>query len=677
MTDIGTPGGTLVALAISHLWQSVAVAATLAIILVLGRRMSGSARYGLACAAMLASILLPLAMFAPGAGARALLLDMLKAPVTIAPALPKTIEASVVPAPSSSEDFGLGLTQSAVNVARNQIRRKNRERQLCRRSKLRSRRRAVRARSRPPLTRRQTMRPGRRWGKPVVANSAEKKSPPPPLLHFDFSNLPDLTLPFLAVWLAGTLTLLVRVGRDLVAAERLVARARTIPLPLDLARRLGHVRLAISTDAPGPMAAGLFQPSVILPDSAVERIGTAGMAALLEHELAHIERRDVLAALAQRIAIALLWWSPAMYWISRRIDEERESACDETAVERTGDARAFARTLTSQAETQLWARTPRLVVGAIGRRSQFGRRIRRLIDMAKAGGVPAHYSGRLAFTGLALAIALAAFLTPKLAVADVPKSPPPVDSTLKGKPLPLLPDAEPRSGSGSARGDNADHADRLDGAAANDSDDDEADAADALGDSLSDLLDQISDEVQNSFDDAQPDLAKSTAALGIQLATLGVQIGAAVGQQVASDMPAVLADVRAQLKEQGIDIDNLDDLNDLSDADRDRLRADMERLRERMKQEFGPEFREKLQRDMDRARRDIDRAMQEASRDKDRRVVCRGQRAAPPGDDHCAGRDGEGGEGNPRGARASATSVKFISRTASTAGRMATVSMSA
>ena len=69
-------------------------------------------------------------------------------------------------------------------------------------------------------------------------------------------------------------------------------------------------------------------------------------------------------------------------------------ACDEAAVDRTGDAKAFARSLTNQAENQLWARAPRLAVGAIGPRSQVGRRIQRLIEIAKSGGSPAKYSGR-------------------------------------------------------------------------------------------------------------------------------------------------------------------------------------------------------------------------------------------------------------------------------------------
>lgn len=329
------------------------------------------------------------------------------------------------------------------------------------------------------------------------------------------------------------------------------------------------------------MAAGLFHPSVILPEVAIQRIGTAEMAALLEHELAHIERRDVLAALAQRILIALLWWSPAMYWISRRIDEEREAACDETAVARTGDARAFARSLTSQAETQLWARAPKMAVGAIGRRSQFGRRIKRLVEMAKAGGVPAHYSGRLAFTGLALAIALAAFITPKLAIADVPKAPLANKShatSEKAKPLPLTPAPDNR---------------RLDGAASGQSHD-------------------SGDDADDNSDDVDIHLHADLADLGVQLADLGVDIGSLVSEQVTANVPAILEQVNDQLREQGI---KLGDLNDLSDADRERLRAEMQRVRDELKEKFGPEFREKIRQEVEQAKHEAERAREEGRAD--------------------------------------------------------------
>ena len=579
---------TLTALAVSHLWQSVALAATLASILILGRRMSGAARYALACGAMTATIMLPLAMFAPGLGARAVLLDLLKAPLArSASASASTPVSTVAPPPpdwrgaaTPASAFGLDVAQAALNGARGEMTAAGPAQPQASLG-LGVAQFAINAARRDDA-----VNPAERsWGKPIVAAPKPAVRKPSWMTGFALPKLPDLRLPFLVVWLVGSLTLLVRVGRDVIAAEQLVQRARTIPLPVELARRLGRVRLAISPDAPGPMAAGLFHPSVILPEAAIQRIGTTEMAALLEHELAHIERRDVLAALAQRVLIAFLWWSPAMYWISRRIDEERESACDETAVARTGDARAFARSLTSQAETQLWARAPKLAVGAIGRRSQFGRRIKRLVEMARAGGVPAHYSGRLAFTGLALAIAIAAFLTPKLAIADVPKAPPSVAKDQKGekpgKPLPLV-----RASSVD------DH--RLDGAITEDRD-----------------HRRDHDDSDDTDEDTDHAAAELGADLSLQLADLGASIGAIVGDQVAANVPAILEQVRDQLREQGIEVS---DLNDLSDADRDRARAEMQHVRDELKTKFGPEFREKIRREVDRARRDIERAQREVER---------------------------------------------------------------
>ena len=573
MSEAGTlmSLSTLAALAISHLWQSVAVAATLAVILILGRRVSGAARYALACAALAAAISLPLAVFAPGAGARAMLLDLLKAPLVL-PAPVNTPAAMITPvAATPSSTFGLDVASAALDGARAEI---------------------ASASSAQPgagfglsmaqtaldATRNQeTVKPAERsWGRPIAVAPQAIAKRPAWFSSFTLPKLPDLGLPFLVVWLTGSLTLLVRVGRDFFAAERLVKRAHTVPLPVELAKRLGRVRLAISPDAPGPMTAGLFNPSVILPEAAIQRIGTVEMAALLEHELAHIERRDVVAALVQRIAIALLWWSPAIYWISRRIDEEREAACDETAVARTGDARAFARSLTSQAETQLWARAPKLAVGAIGRRSQFGRRIKRLVEMARAGGVPEHYSGRLAFTGLALAVALAAFLTPKLALADVPKPPPSVEEPKAAQkaPLPLAPDV-------------GRDAPRLEGAI---------------------RTNQDADTRHSSDSQAAADLGADRS---LQLADLGLAIGGIVSDQVSEDVPAILEQVRDQLHDQRIEIG---DLNDLSDADRERLRAEMKRVRDELKAKFGPEFRERIQREVDHARREVDRARSEVER---------------------------------------------------------------
>jgi bla regulator protein BlaR1 len=59
--------------------------------------------------------------------------------------------------------------------------------------------------------------------------------------------------------------------------------------------------------------------------------------ALLAHELAHIRRHDYLASILQGIAEAVLFYHPAVWWISGQIRAERELCCDDLAVAATGE----------------------------------------------------------------------------------------------------------------------------------------------------------------------------------------------------------------------------------------------------------------------------------------------------------------------------------------------------
>ena len=77
-------------LIIGHLWQSVAIAAVLAAVLIFGRRMRGATRYSLAAVAFLASLALPLAAFVPGETLVTSVLEKLDAPKA-APAEPAPV----------------------------------------------------------------------------------------------------------------------------------------------------------------------------------------------------------------------------------------------------------------------------------------------------------------------------------------------------------------------------------------------------------------------------------------------------------------------------------------------------------------------------------------------------------------------------------------------------------
>ena len=67
------------------------------------------------------------------------------------------------------------------------------------------------------------------------------------------------------------------------------------------------------------------------------------MEAMLAHEVAHVRRRDNLTAALHMLVEAMFWFHPLVWWMERRLVEERERACDEEVVEMGGDAERMPR----------------------------------------------------------------------------------------------------------------------------------------------------------------------------------------------------------------------------------------------------------------------------------------------------------------------------------------------
>jgi D-alanyl-D-alanine endopeptidase (penicillin-binding protein 7) len=67
--------------------------------------------------------------------------------------------------------------------------------------------------------------------------------------------------------------------------------------------------------------------------------------ALLAHELGHVRRHDYLVNLVQNVIEALLFYHPAVWWISHRIRLEREQIADDFAARALGEPRRLARAL--------------------------------------------------------------------------------------------------------------------------------------------------------------------------------------------------------------------------------------------------------------------------------------------------------------------------------------------
>ena len=118
----------------------------------------------------------------------------------------------------------------------------------------------------------------------------------------------------------------------------------------------------------------------LLPVSALAALSPRQVEAILAHELAHIRRHDYLVNLLQTLVETLLFYHPAVWWLSRRIRAERENCCDDLAVSLCGDPYAYAKALADLEE--LRGTSGRLVLAATG--GSLLQRVRRLV------GAPSH-----------------------------------------------------------------------------------------------------------------------------------------------------------------------------------------------------------------------------------------------------------------------------------------------
>jgi beta-lactamase regulating signal transducer with metallopeptidase domain len=174
---------------------------------------------------------------------------------------------------------------------------------------------------------------------------------------------PDRLRPWLyrlvGLWVVGVVLLSVR----LAAGWRLIGRLRAQGQHKNdsvwcarfacLKQRIGvsaPVQLLWSASTTVPMVIGWARPVVLVPAALLTGLSASQLEAVLAHELAHIRRHDYLVNLLQNVLETLLFYHPAVWWISEQVRNEREHCCDDLAAAACGGTLKYARALTALAE---------------------------------------------------------------------------------------------------------------------------------------------------------------------------------------------------------------------------------------------------------------------------------------------------------------------------------------
>ena len=172
---------------------------------------------------------------------------------------------------------------------------------------------------------------------------------------FDLGRRIEAMLPALVtLWVAGVLLLGMRSLGGLTLVRRL-ARTGLSAAPAGLEATLARLAQALRVSAPvrlyesalvgAPTVVGWFRPVILLPASALTGLTAQQLELILAHELAHVRRHDYLVNLLQSAAETLLFYHPAVWWVSNRTRVEREHCCDDLAVSACGSAVRYARAL--------------------------------------------------------------------------------------------------------------------------------------------------------------------------------------------------------------------------------------------------------------------------------------------------------------------------------------------
>jgi beta-lactamase regulating signal transducer with metallopeptidase domain len=148
---------------------------------------------------------------------------------------------------------------------------------------------------------------------------------------------PSITTVLLAIWAIGAAAVLLRLAVGTMLVARLARRGQRIDDGgwLSLAQRLANTLridrplILMRGDRLGvPVTWGVVYPVVLLPDDA-DAWPEERRRYVLVHEMAHVKRLDALTQLVGQLALALFWFDPLVWIAVRRMQLEREHACDD------------------------------------------------------------------------------------------------------------------------------------------------------------------------------------------------------------------------------------------------------------------------------------------------------------------------------------------------------------
>jgi uncharacterized protein (TIGR03435 family) len=159
---------------------------------------------------------------------------------------------------------------------------------------------------------------------------------------------------FASVWLCGFFAMLVmwiarwRRAAEMARCAEPVTSGREVDALRLVEKNVGiktPILLVRSPRETEPGVFGVTEPVLLWPLGLSERLNDAQIEAIMSHEVEHVCRRDNLSATVHALIEAIFWFHPLVRWMSARLNEERERACDESVLERNARPETYAESI--------------------------------------------------------------------------------------------------------------------------------------------------------------------------------------------------------------------------------------------------------------------------------------------------------------------------------------------
>jgi bla regulator protein BlaR1 len=170
-----------------------------------------------------------------------------------------------------------------------------------------------------------------------------------------------LVFALLGGWLCG----LVAIAISRVRAWRRIRAAVRSSTPWNAGTAVpGGIQLRATPGLLEPGVVGFWRPMILLPAHIETYLTARQIAAVLAHEICHVQRRDNLTAALHMTVEAVFWFHPLVWWIGARLVNERERACDEQVLREIAEPLAYAQSIVNICKRYVEA--PLMSVAGVG-----------------------------------------------------------------------------------------------------------------------------------------------------------------------------------------------------------------------------------------------------------------------------------------------------------------------